>query len=61
MGSFEAYEQRLKRHNEDFVGNASQSKLKLRSQNKENGGKKNGEEGVQRDSEINWQKFFSKE
>ncbi|XP_047163745.1 uncharacterized protein LOC124833332 [Vigna umbellata] len=35
MGSLEAYEQRLKRHKEDSVENAFQSKLKLWSQNKE--------------------------
>ena len=43
MGSLEAYEQRLKRHDKDFVENAFQSKLKLRYQNKENIEKKNGE------------------
>jgi len=34
MGSFEAYEQRLKRFEEDSVENAFQSKLKLQFQNK---------------------------
>ena len=44
MGSLEAYEQRLKRHEEDSVENAFQSKLKLRSQNKEyEGNKSRGE------------------
>ena len=36
MGSLETYEQRLKRHDEDSIENAFQSKLKLWSQNKEN-------------------------
>ena len=44
MGSLEAYEQRLKRHEEDSVENTFQSKLKLRSQNKEyKGNKSRGE------------------
>ena len=44
MGSLEAYEQRLKRHEEDSVENAFQSKLKLWSQNKEyEGNKSRGE------------------
>jgi len=44
MGSLEAYERRLKRHEEDSVENAIQSKLKLRSQNKEyEGNKSKGE------------------
>ncbi|RDY08307.1 hypothetical protein CR513_07478, partial [Mucuna pruriens] len=34
-GSFEAYEQRMNRHNEDFVENSFQSKLNLQFQNKE--------------------------
>ena len=44
MGSLEAYEQILERHEEDLVENAFQSKLKLRSQNKEyEGNKSRGE------------------
>nr|KYP32803.1 hypothetical protein KK1_046417 [Cajanus cajan] len=41
MGSLEAYEQRLNRHDEDSTKNAFQSKLKLQSQTKE---KRNNEE-----------------
>ena len=46
MDSLEAGEQRLKRHDEDSIENAFQSKLKLASQNKANGGKKYGEVSI---------------
>ena len=46
MDSLEAGEQRLKRHDEDSVENVFQSKLKLASQNKANGGKKYGEVSI---------------
>lgn len=40
VGSLEAYEQRLSRHDEDTVENVFQSKLKIQSQNKGYGRKK---------------------
>ncbi|XP_014524278.1 uncharacterized protein LOC106780494 [Vigna radiata var. radiata] len=43
MGSLEAYEQRLKRHEEDSVENVFQSKLKLLSQKECEGNKSRGE------------------
>jgi len=48
MGSLEAYEQRLKRHDEDSVKNTFQSKLKLGYQNKENGRRNDGEVSIKK-------------
>lgn len=57
IGSLEAYEQRLNRHDDDTIENAFQSKLKLRSQNKGFGGnKKNGENSRNKDISRNFSK-----
>jgi len=56
MCSLDAYEQRLKRHDEDSIENAFQSKLKLRSQNKENDEKKDGEVSINKHNSRNFSK-----
>jgi len=57
IGSLEAYEQRLSRHDDDTVENAFQLKLKLWSQNKGFGGnKKSGENSRNKEFSRNFSK-----
>nr|KYP33156.1 Retrovirus-related Pol polyprotein from transposon TNT 1-94 [Cajanus cajan] len=59
MGLLEAYEQRLNRHDEDSTENAFQSKLKLRSQNKDK--RNNGETSRNKENSRNFSRNYQNE
>nr|KYP71431.1 Retrovirus-related Pol polyprotein from transposon TNT 1-94 [Cajanus cajan] len=59
IGSLEAYEQRLNRHDEDSTENAFQSKLKLRSQNKDK--RNNGETYRNKENSRNFSRNYQNE
>nr|KYP51763.1 hypothetical protein KK1_026424 [Cajanus cajan] len=59
MGSLEAYEQRLNRHDEDSTENVFQSKLKLRSQNKDR--RNNGETSRNKENSRNFSRNYQNE
>jgi hypothetical protein len=56
IGSLEAYEQRLSRHDDDTIENAFQSKLKLRSHDKRFEGKENSRENSRNGESRNFSK-----
>nr|KYP52821.1 Copia protein [Cajanus cajan] len=59
MGSLEAYEQRLNRHDENSTENAFQSKLKLQSQNKDK--RNNGETSRNKENSRNFSRNYQNE
>ncbi|XP_020235396.1 uncharacterized protein LOC109815168 [Cajanus cajan] len=59
MGSLEAYKQRLNKHDEDSTENAFQSKLKLRSHNKDK--RNNGETSRNKENSRNFSRNYQNE